>query len=258
MGKNIPLTLYVDDYEELPNCERCGKPLKETYIWKDDVPFYSWWCETESCKRESDEAFNKFREQKYRDEVEEKPESILPKYGIPKKYWYCSPDTFQGYEALVEKCRKYIQKPESSLLFTGNCGTGKTHLAISILRELIKNGLTDVFFKSVPELLLDIRRTFNNSQDITDADIIDHHSLFGLLVLDDFGAEKITEFTISSLYMIIDRRVREDKPTIITTNLSLDEIEKKISPRIASRLAEYEVWKFNMPDYRKIRNHSEQ
>jgi DNA replication protein DnaC len=77
-----------------------------------------------------------------------------------------------------------------------------------------------------------------------------HHDL---LVLDDLGAEKTTEFAITTLYIIIDRRIRDAKRTIITTNLSLKEIEDKLDARIASRLSGMQNVKISMPDYRKKR-----
>jgi DNA replication protein DnaC len=73
------------------------------------------------------------------------------------------------------------------------------------------------------------------------------------LCLDDLGAEKTTEYAITTLYLIIDRRIRNEMQTIITTNLSLDEIEATLGARIASRLAEMKIIKINMPDYRKKR-----
>ena len=57
------------------------------------------------------------------------------------------------------------------------------------------------------------------------------------LILDDMGAEKTSEWSIQTLYSIIDRRYRDEKQTLITSNLTLDEIAEKVGDRIASRIA---------------------
>jgi len=151
-----------------------------------------------------------------------------------------------------------------SILFIGKTGSGKTHLAVSILRELMKRNFhINYLFVTAPELLLEIRATFRPSikkyddygkcEADTESDVLDKYSQCELLILDDLGAEKVSDFTIQSLYLIIDRRNRELRPTIVTTNLSLEEIETQIDARMASRLADMKIVKINMPDYRKKR-----
>ena len=93
----------------------------------------------------------------------------------------------------------------------------------------------------------------DDNRDETESDVLDKYSSCELLILDDLGSEKTSDFTIQSLYLIIDRRYRNLKPTIITTNLTLPEIGEKIDARIASRLSEMKVIEINMPDYRKKR-----
>ena len=84
-------------------------------------------------------------------------------------------------------------------------------------------------------------------------EIISRYSEIPVLVLDDLGAEKVSEFAITTLYIILDRRIRECRKTIITTNLSKEEIDATFGARIASRLGGMENIKINMPDYRKNR-----
>lgn len=64
---------------------------------------------------------------------------------------------------------------------------------------------------------------------------------------------KSTAYSVSSLYTIIEQRIRDEKISIITTNLSINEISKKIDDRVASRLSECDVWKFGMEDHRRKR-----
>ena len=67
------------------------------------------------------------------------------------------------------------------------------------------------------------------------------------------GAEKTTDWSITTLYIILDRRYRNNKPTLITTNLNLKEIENNLGSRIASRLSESLIVPINMLDFRKKR-----
>jgi DNA replication protein DnaC len=108
----------------------------------------------------------------------------------------------------------------------------------------------DALFITVPDLLLKIRASFNGEGTTEDA-IIREYAEIPLLMLDDMGAEKSTEFSITTLYIILDRRIRDCRRTIITTNLSKEEIEKTFGARIASRLAGMENIKINMPDRRR-------
>jgi len=134
----------------------------------------------------------------------------------------------------IERVYNILKKYDSgSLYLWGKCGSGKTHLAVSLIKKF--NG----YFKSVPELLLDIRASFNtvHSGNTTEKSIIDYYSKLDLLCLDDLGAEKVTDYSLQTLYLIIDRRMRELKNTIFTSNLSLSELSIKLNDRISSRIA---------------------
>ncbi len=88
---------------------------------------------------------------------------------------------------------------------------------------------------SVPELLLEIRDTFNGNE-ISEKAIIDKYSWIDVLILDDLGVEKTSDWVLQTLYTIIDRRYREELRTIITSNLGIEEIREKLDDRIASRI----------------------
>lgn len=181
---------------------------------------------------------------------------------IPKLYWHC---TFESFIIDDDKMKmecldfidRYLDLP-SHIFFTGPTGCGKTHIAISIYRELARRnriGSENVKFVTGPEFLLRIRRTFNPGYtgNETEGGIIDEYSEAELLILDDLGSEKTSEFAVQSLYLLIDRRIRNVKPMIVTTNLSLDQIEEKLDARIASRLQTMKIVEINLPDYRKKR-----
>jgi len=173
---------------------------------------------------------------------------LLNHSGIPRLYYGCSFNNFQGNDKLISDIKNIIVDKENVVL-RGNTGCGKTHLAVSML----KTGI-DYYCKfiSVPNLLLKIRSSFNGGSE-TEEEIINNFSGYKTLVLDDLGAEKTSEFSITTLYLILDRRISECRQTIITTNLSQKEIEEVFGARIASRMAGMVNLKINMSDYRKKR-----
>lgn len=139
-----------------------------------------------------------------------------------------------------------------SYFLQGQPGVGKTHVAAALMRELIASdnkktlcygGLLKYYLPTyprmitVPDLLLEIRECFNAYREETERSLIENYAGKKCLILDDLGPEKSSEWTIQTLYSIIDRRYREMRQTMITSNLGLDEIAAKVGDRIASRIA---------------------
>lgn len=144
-------------------------------------------------------------------------------------------------------------KTSQSYFITGDVGVGKTHLAVALIRKYIatikpyyddkrKEYMLDIdqfnlpVFIEVQELLLRIRASYHKDSTETEMDVVDRYTYTPLLVLDDLGAEKDSEFSTLMLYLIINRRCSNDRTTIITSNLSIDEIRDRLSERISSRI----------------------
>jgi DNA replication protein DnaC len=187
------------------------------------------------------------------------PEELLFSWGVPKKYLSSSFDTYVG----GEEVKKFIIsscKNNQDFLLSGKTGCGKTHLAVSTLRRKIEHSqklftkydFPAALFITVPELLFEMRQSYN-SKEVSEQEIVDKYSFVSLLILDDLGAEKTTEWAESALYLIIDRRNRDEMWTIVTSNLTLAEIEHSLGARIASRLSDMKVVNIKLPDYRKKR-----
>jgi DNA replication protein DnaC len=158
-----------------------------------------------------------------------------------------------------------IVPKKESIFITGPAGTGKSYMAAALVkdsigtkaREWLEANMENDYLEreargfhqgerfrysswrwiTVPELLLSLRASFKDGAQFTEEEVIGEYSNVSLLILDDLGAEKSSEFTIQSLYLIIDRRYSEIRPTIITSNLSLGQISEKVGDRIASRIA---------------------
>jgi DNA replication protein DnaC len=197
-------------------------------------------------------------------------EKALRQMGIGERHLSCSFENYKGGERVKRVCEEFIESP-FDLVLSGGPGTGKTHLAVAIFRYLATEGHIDNgkdwfwykgnsfrlgdftgLFISVPELLADIRSTYNDPKK-DEQQLIERITSVDYLILDDLGAEKSTEWSISTLYLIIDKRYRAMNPTIVTTNLSIDEIGQGLSRRIASRLSSGKVITIKAPDYRMKR-----
>ncbi len=123
------------------------------------------------------------------------------------------------------------------LLMTGPVGCGKSHLATAILRGVIEKGYTGLYYNS-PDLLRDIRATFEPTSDLTEDDLLEEVTTVDLLVFDDVGAENATGFVLDRFYLIINSRYEGCKPIIVTTNLDLAALENRLGQRIVSRMLE--------------------
>lgn len=135
-------------------------------------------------------------------------------------------------------------------------GNGKTHLAVAILRELALDPAvppSSLRFVFVPELLLQIQDTFDSPERRT-LDVVRSFETPELLVWDDMGAEKMSEFAVRTLYTILYKR--EGRSNVFTSNLTLDQLIKRdaFAERITSRIAgDAEVVEMSGPDRRPMR-----
>jgi len=185
------------------------------------------------------------------------PEYFLKYCGVPRKYLTCSLDNFKGNDILVERFQNYVKlRPLISLMLIGVCGNGKTHLAVAILRELVKMNVNiqNIEFVAMIELLNQIKMSYDKNSSEAEGIIINRYTSNKLLVIDDFGYdEEPTNWQVNLIYLIIDRMIRDDKILIITMNNDQEEIEEKFGTRIADRLAEIKSLKITMDSYRKRR-----
>ena len=144
----------------------------------------------------------------------------------------------------------YIQKFDGTknLLLHGSYGTGKSHLSVSVTKELMVKG-HECLFLSLPKLLTKIKETYNN-KGVTEDELLEAIQHVDLLVLDDIGAEHHTEWVNSKLFEILDDRA--GKATVYTTNLNSKELRTQINERNFSRMMENtEIIKMNGNDYRR-------
>jgi DNA replication protein DnaC len=151
-------------------------------------------------------------------------------------------------EAAYERSENYAKSLHGWLLLQGKYGSGKTHLAAAIANFAVEMGVPTLFL-TVPDLLDTLRFSYD-SENVTFEERFEEIRNSKLLVLDDFGTQNATPWAQEKLFQIINYRYINKLSTIVTTNLSLNEIE----PRIRSRLQDTELVQkvlINAPDYRR-------
>jgi len=139
------------------------------------------------------------------------------------------------------------------LLLIGPCGSGKTHLAVAALLEIIDSGKSGrLLFRNFQDLIQEIQASFDSDDTPTKSEILRPLLEVDLLVLDELGSQKPSMFVQDILYYIINSRYNAQRTTIFTTNFS-DDLEDRIGSRLRSRLYEMaeEIKLSAVPDYRK-------
>ena len=195
---------------------------------------------------------------------------LLQSARIPPRYQHC---TIQGYEAANDELSKWAAKMEAQviiddyltlggrgLLLTGPVGVGKTHLAVAILRELIMRYQARGLFYQFGALLRQIQDSYNPVSQNSEFTVLAPVFEAEVLVLDELGASKPTDWVRDTMMQIINNRYNERRLTIFTTNYSDarrnekegEILEDRIGVPLRSRL--YEMCKtvvIEGEDYRK-------
>jgi len=158
-------------------------------------------------------------------------------------------------------CRKYADKwPQVSkhgtwIALIGGCGTGKGHLAAAIANEVMEKHLATVLFIKFYELACQIRDSWARGAEEREAEILEKVRKVDLLILDEIGVQFDTDAERRILYSVVDWRYEYKRPTIFTTNLDLEELERLAGERIVDRLYDHEsgnrVIVFNWDSYRR-------
>ncbi len=136
---------------------------------------------------------------------------------------------------ILDYCRAYARafSPTApSLLLTGATGTGKTHLSLAIAKEVTERGFSVVYGSIQPLLRRLESEHFGRAEGDSESQLLD----CDLLILDDLGMEFDSPFTRASLYNILNARLLEGKPTIISTNLGFAALANRYGDQIASRI----------------------
>lgn len=140
-----------------------------------------------------------------------------------------TPNEQAAYDAAVQFGRTICDGQSASLYIAGPIGTGKTMLASCLACDLIRKGRS-VRWSNVGDLLRTLRATFND-RERNEEHVIAEFASAPILVLDDLGKERPTEWAAEQLFALFNRRYDYNRPTIVTTNYSGADLVKRLTPR---------------------------
>ena len=166
----------------------------------------------------------------------------------------------ENMEFILEVCSNYARKFGKfyfrNLFLTGAPGLGKTFLSACIARTVSEQGFSVVYDTAVNVFARFEEQKFARDREEAGEARDDTRRYLGcdLLILDDLGSEMTTPFVQSALYTLINSRLAADRRTVISSNLSMDQVRQRYTPQIASRLeGEYRVLPFYGEDIRLLR-----
>lgn len=133
---------------------------------------------------------------------------------------------FDNLKNYSEKLVNGMEK--KGLILVGNNGVGKTHLACSIANKLIENGIP-VIYGTLINLLAELRNSYNVDNNVSEMEIIKLYENVDLLIIDDLGKEKPSEWGLEKLFTIINSRYENNLPVIITTNYNQNSLVERLS-----------------------------
>ena len=154
-------------------------------------------------------------------------------------------------EFLENYAESFSEYGSPSVLLMGGTGLGKTHISSAVAKRVIEKG-NDVFYTGAIELFSQFERARFGGYSQEENDALIRYFECDLLIIDDLGTELINQFSVSTLYNLINERISRRKPTFISTNMTQKDILQKYTDRIASRIfGEYIVLPFAGEDIRK-------
>lgn len=152
--------------------------------------------------------------------------------------------TAAGQKVALGVCRTYAERwaersaSGASLVLTGSPGTGKTHLACAIGQHVIRESLASVVFVTVSAMLRAIKETYRKGSEHSEQDAIDWYANPDLLIVDEVGVQVGSEHEKLLMFEVLNDRYQNLKPTILISNLSVDELESFLGHRVMDRYRE--------------------
>ncbi len=168
---------------------------------------------------------------------------------------YYDDSELKTMQSIVNSCRAFVNdfdREYANILFYGGVGVGKTFLSNCIAKELLDRGRSVIYFTAFQLFDTLAKYAFGNSEVNGEIDRV-HEDIFDcdLLIIDDLGTELTNNFVLTQLFLIINERDLRNKSTIISTNLSIEEMSERYSERVFSRI--YGKYRVIKPDIRDLR-----
>lgn len=240
--KTVPETYPVG------TCPHCGRPLLAGRIYGVEINLE---CECQTEAREREE--QRKNEQKALDRIAKNRRES----GLPRAYINISFDDFEereGTQTALRNARKYAENINAitkGLLLIGNTGSGKTHLAAAIANTVLDAGYT-VKFARAADIPYEVQKTYGDPTKSED-EVIEPLRRCKLLIIDDLGADKLTDFDRAVIHGILDYRIINCKPTVVTTNLAENQMMATLDSRTVDRILgkDYYQYRITAKSYRR-------
>jgi DNA replication protein DnaC len=176
-------------------------------------------------------------------------------------YYRNDEKTYRTMQAVLQAMKQYAAafSPDridelpagGNLLLVGGTGLGKTHLSTAVAKTLLDRGYDVLYTGAIGLVAAFENARFGSSVGLPDTEDLHRFYDCDLLIIDDLGTEVVNQFTVSSLYNVINTRLNLRRPTIISTNLMQDELRHRYWDRITSRLfGEFRILLFLGTDVR--------
>ena len=194
--------------------------------------------------------------------------TLLDAARIPRGYEHCDLDRFVSYEnekllKALRRARRFTETfpvVEKGLLLIGDPGIGKTHIAVAVLKQVVSEKRAHGLYYDTRSLLNAIRSTYDPVTRTSAADVLRPVLEAELLVLDDLGAERLTDWVDETMNFIVNTRYNDRRSTIFTSNYediedadAVDSLKARVGFRMHSRLREMcEFLEYDGPDYREF------
>ncbi|NIG74691.1 ATP-binding protein [Klebsiella sp. Ap-873] len=173
-------------------------------------------------------------------------EELLNDAGIARRF---DSSEFENYLPVNQEaaknlsdCQRYadnwsnILAAGTGLVMTGSCGTGKNHLAVSMVKDIIRNHLARVEITDVMRLTRAVKSTWRNNSSHTEDEVIGHYASLDLLIIDEVGVQFGSQSESVILQEIINARYESVLPTILISNLTYDQLSDAIGERAVDRI----------------------
>jgi len=238
LGKSV----HEKPFEKKASCDTHGDYI--SYCYFDDV--YS------GCEKCREEKLEKSRKQEEAFERQQKNMRWLAKIGdagIPARFKTRTLSTYvvnansTKQQRIYEFCKEYasdfegIRKTGRSFLMLGTVGTGKTHLSIGVALEVMNQGYSSIF-TSASKIFRSIKDTYHKGSHQKESEVMAIYTQCDLLIIDEVGVQRGSDFEKETFFDVINERYENMRPTIILSNLTIEEIKVFLGERVFDRLRE--------------------
>ena len=176
-------------------------------------------------------------------------ERLLTQAKIPQRYAHCEIDNFDilpSPDRSIERAKltaekfvdEYPMSQPFGLLFMGPQGVGKTHLAVGIIKQLMREKSIQCLFSTFPELLKEIQNSYNPNTQASELSVLSPVLEAEVLVLDELGAQNPSAWVKDTVAYVLNYRYNENRVTILTTNYRDEDERRDIKSGIADTLTE--------------------